>query len=136
MDTCCKRSSLTGKFFLHLCDPLNHKKPSYSTQTPNNDNNHHHTQDDIPPPSPPCIRQKISPPSPINNNNSQHRSNNYDISKVGHTIIDSLRALGLDIGANGIEVKVKYRSLSRIYHPDVHDPEKPAYCTMKLNLSS
>ena len=78
----------------------------------------------MPPPSPPRTRQNIPPPSPINNNNSQHRSNNYDISKVGHTIIDSLCAFGLDIGTNGIEAKVKYRSLSRIYHPDVHDTEK------------
>ena len=37
---------------------------------------------------------------------------------------DSLKVLGLGLGASEAEVKAKYRALSRIYHPDKHDPVK------------
>jgi curved DNA-binding protein CbpA len=41
---------------------------------------------------------------------------------VGHSLEHSLRALGLGLGASEIEVRVTYRVLARIYHPDKHDP--------------
>ncbi len=39
-----------------------------------------------------------------------------------HSLEHSLRALGLGLGASKIEVRVAYRALARIYHPDKHDP--------------
>jgi curved DNA-binding protein CbpA len=41
---------------------------------------------------------------------------------VGRSLEHSLRALGLGLGASEIEVRVAYRALARIYHPDKHDP--------------
>lgn len=43
---------------------------------------------------------------------------------MGNVLYDSLKILGLGLGASESEVKVKYRQLSRIYHPDKHDSEK------------
>ena len=37
---------------------------------------------------------------------------------------DSLKVLGLGFGASETEVKVQYRALSRIWHPDKHDPAR------------
>ena len=37
---------------------------------------------------------------------------------------DSLKIFGLGLGASEAEVKIKYRQLSRMYHPDKHDPSK------------
>ena len=41
---------------------------------------------------------------------------------VGHRLDHSFKALGLGLGATETEVKVAYRALARIYHPDKHDP--------------
>ena len=37
---------------------------------------------------------------------------------------DSLKILGLGLGATEREVKIKYRQLSRKYHPDKHNSEE------------
>jgi curved DNA-binding protein CbpA len=41
---------------------------------------------------------------------------------VGRSLEHSFKALGLGLGATETEVKVAYRALARIYHPDKHDP--------------
>ncbi len=41
---------------------------------------------------------------------------------VGRSLSDSFKVLGLGLGATEMEVKVQYRALSCIYHPDRHDP--------------
>ena len=43
---------------------------------------------------------------------------------VGHSLAHSFKALGLGLGATETEVKVAYRALARIYHPDKHDPTR------------
>ena len=43
---------------------------------------------------------------------------------VGCSLEHSFRALGLGLGATETEVKVAYRALARIYHPDKHDPAR------------
>ena len=47
---------------------------------------------------------------------------NYDPEMVGRSLEHSFKALGLGLGATETEVKVAYRALARIYHPDKHDP--------------
>ena len=37
---------------------------------------------------------------------------------------DSFKILGLGLGATETDVKVAYRTLSRIYHPDKHDSSR------------
>ena len=37
---------------------------------------------------------------------------------VGRSLLPSLRILHLGLGASEIEVKLKYRQLARIFHPD------------------
>ena len=39
-------------------------------------------------------------------------------------LFDSFRALGLGIGASEMEVRLKYRTLSQVYHLDVHNPHR------------
>ena len=41
---------------------------------------------------------------------------------MGHSLGPSLRILDLGLGASKIEVKLKYRQQSRIYHPDKNNP--------------
>jgi curved DNA-binding protein CbpA len=41
---------------------------------------------------------------------------------VGRSLGPSLRILDLGLGASEIEVKLKYRQLSQIYHPDKNNP--------------
>ena len=43
---------------------------------------------------------------------------------VGRSLEHSFKALGLGLGATETEVKVTYRALARIYHPDKHDPKR------------
>ena len=43
---------------------------------------------------------------------------------MGNVLYDSLKVFGLGLGASEAEVKVKYRAMSRLYHPDKHDPQK------------
>ena len=49
-------------------------------------------------------------------------SRNYYVNRVGHTKSDSLDILNLSFAATEREMKVHYRRLARIYHPDKYDP--------------
>ena len=55
---------------------------------------------------------------------TQSESQNYDPEKVGQNRKDSLGILNLPIStaATEREIKVQYRCLARIYHPDKYDP--------------
>ena len=55
---------------------------------------------------------------------NQSEKRNYDPEKVGYTKKDSLRILNITIStaAAKIEIKVQYRRLAKIYHPDKYDP--------------
>ncbi len=54
---------------------------------------------------------------------SQPRTD-YDPEMVGCSLEHSFKALELGLGATETEVKVKYCTLARIYHPDKHDPTR------------
>ena len=41
---------------------------------------------------------------------------------LGRSLGPSLRILDLGLGASEVEVKLKYRQLSQIYHPDKNNP--------------
>ena len=87
----------------------------------NDDNGQNGSTEDTPPiPSPPRRRPPPPPPSPRHN---QPRTD-YDPSMVGRSLAHSFKALGLGLGATETEVKVAYRALARIYHPDKHDPAR------------
>ena len=47
---------------------------------------------------------------------------NYDPAKVGHTKRDSLGILNIPMSATEREIKLQYRRLAKIYHPDKFDP--------------
>ena len=68
-----------------------------------------------PPPhrSSPPRRQRPAPP-PRQTDNGR----NYDPEQVGRSLYDSLKILGLGLGASEREVKLAYRRLACIYHPD------------------
>ena len=79
--------------------------PEPPSQNPNENNNQ-----DSPPPSPPRQRRRrnnTTPPNPQNNE-----------------ILEAYQILELERNVTGREVKIKFRQLSRIYHPDKHQPEK------------
>ncbi|KAL7523598.1 hypothetical protein ACHAXR_000250, partial [Thalassiosira sp. AJA248-18] len=54
------------------------------------------------------------------------RSTNRDYNEesVGQVLYDSLKVLGLGLGASETKVKTKYQALSCLYHPDKHDSTK------------
>ena len=68
-----------------------------------------------PPPhqSSPPRRQRPAPPPPQTDN-----GRDYDPEQVGRSLYDSLKILGLGFGASEREVKLAYRRLACIYHPD------------------
>ena len=78
--------------------------PEPPSQTPNDINN----KDTHP--SPPCQRRRR------NNSTPQNTPNNE--------ILEAYQILELDSNAAGREANIKFRQLSRIYHPDKHQPEK------------
>ena len=43
---------------------------------------------------------------------------------MGRNKGDSLKELGIKENATEREMKIKYRTLARVYHPDKHDPLK------------
>ena len=55
---------------------------------------------------------------------NQSNKQNYDREKVGYTKRDSLGIINIPIStaATEIEIKVQYRCLARIYHPDKYNP--------------
>ena len=75
------------------------------------------------PPSPPRRRHAPPPRRPAGNNNSNNERD-WDPEQVGRSLYDSFKILGLGLGATETEVKVAYRALSRIYHPDKNDPSR------------
>jgi hypothetical protein len=82
------------------------------------DNSSDDNTESPPIPSLPCRRPPPPPPSP---RCSQPRTE-YDSEMVGRSLEHSFKALGLGLGATETEVKIAYRALARIYHPDKHDP--------------
>jgi hypothetical protein len=82
------------------------------------DNSSNDNTEPPPIPSPPRRRPPPPPPSP---RRSQSRTE-YDPEMVGRSLEHSFKALGLGLGATETEVKIAYRALARIYHPDKHDP--------------
>ena len=145
-------STLWTKLINHLRDPKNNPKPPYAQSNPTIDfskppkRNHHQTKNNTtpsppspPPPPPPSPKyssapekgnlpstppkttkwNRTTPPTPLH---ETHKKSDYNPIGVGRCKTDSLKVLGLTTQANDIEIKVKFRSLSRIYHPDKHQP--------------
>ena len=69
------------------------------------------------PPSP-ADNPMPSPPNRQNLESSNHRP--YNPEGVGHSLVDSLACMGLEMSATEREVRIRFRQLSRIYHPDKH----------------
>ena len=93
-----------------------------------------------PPPPPPSPRRsnnrrsnpQATPPRRHRHNNNRHQppsprsnhtSTNYDPELVGSNKRHALRALGLPNNATERDVRVKFRRLSMIYHPDKYSPQ-------------
>ena len=82
-----------------------------------------------PTPTPPRnSRQQTSPPpraNPRSSNQSGTSSNNSNFlfDKIGKTKRDSLLFLNLPLDASERDVKIRYRHLARIYHPDKYDSQ-------------
>jgi hypothetical protein len=70
-----------------------------------------------PPPSPP--REPREPPR---SNDDQNRG--YDPDGVGYNLEDSLGIFNLEQGVNWMEIKAEFKRLSRLYHPDKHNPAR------------
>jgi hypothetical protein len=84
-----------------------------------------HADEGLPPSLP--RRTQNNPPSPLprrrrRNQNESDREFNPD--GVGNNLADSLKCLGLSMEATEKEVRVSFRQLSRIYHPDKHKPDQ------------
>ena len=54
----------------------------------------------------------------------RNNERDWDPEQVGRSMYDSFKILGLGLGATETDVKVAYRTLSRIYHPDKHDSSR------------
>ena len=72
----------------------------------------------LPPPSPPHCpspprRQRPAPPPP-----QATEGRDYIPEQLGHCVYDSLKILGLGLGASEREVKLAYQRLASIFHPD------------------
>ena len=67
--------------------------------------------------------------TPLSPRRTQSESQNYDRRKVGQNRKDSLGILNLPIStaATEREIKVQYRRLAIIYHPDKYDPICPTF---------
>ena len=64
------------------------------------------------------------PPPRRESANTHSDDRDYIEENVGRSLYDSLKILGVGLGATETEVKVKYRALSRINRPDKHDSTK------------
>ena len=87
---------------------------------PSEDNSPNDRPESPPIPSPP--RRRPPPPPPPPRHSHSHPRTDYDPEMVGRSLDHSFKALGLGLGATETEVKVAYRALARIYHPDKYDP--------------
>ena len=82
-----------------------------------------------PPPPPPPSPPRNQPPSPPREQrdtprNTEDENRGYDPKGVGRNLKDSLGIFGLERGAVWMEVKAEFRRLSRLYHPDKHNPTR------------
>ncbi len=69
-----------------------------------------------PRPSPPRQQRPMPPPPP-----QVDDGQDYIPEKVGRSIYDSLKILGLGLGALEREIKLAYQRLACLYHPDKWD---------------
>ena len=123
-----------ASYWKHLLSSLGPKTTEWRGDVPN--------PDDVPPPpspppSPPHTRhQTHPPPSPTTppprtpqtppppsppTTHPPETENDYDLNGVGKNVHDSLAILGLYTTSTEREIKVRYRSLARIFHPDKYD---------------
>ena len=98
------------------------RKPHLNIPPPNN--NH-------PPPPPPADENPPPPPSPRASTASpppsppdSPRERPYNPNGVGVNMNDSLKCMGLGMNATERELKVRFRLLSRKYHPDKHKTDE------------
>ena len=104
--------------------PRTQRTRTSNPHTPRTDDNH---DDDPAPPSPPPARpspprrRRPGPPPPQADNGHER---DYDPAQVGRSLYDSLKILGLGLGASEREVKLAYRRLACLYHPDKWDQTK------------
>jgi len=77
-----------------------------------------------PPPVPSPPRRRPPPPSPPHHQpaGTDQAQQDYDPEMAGRSLSDLFKVLGLGLGATETEVKVQYRALPHIYHPDHHGP--------------
>ena len=88
-----------------------HKDDSDNSDSEDKHNNNHESNKNQPPPPPPQpTEQTYDPKQWLNDHNM--------CEMVGHNLGPSLCILDLGLGASKIEVKLKYRQLSQINHPD------------------
>ena len=100
--------------------PRNHGNSATENTPPSPTRDNHQ---EIPPSPPPRPRQR-RPRQRERENGGFDQTRDYIAENVGKFLYDSLKILGLGLGASETEVKVKYRELSRMYHPDKHDSTK------------
>jgi hypothetical protein len=74
------------------------------------------------PPPPPRQQRRNRVPWRQRTEQTNDSERQYDPDKIGRCMWDSFRIFSLGIGASETEIKVQYRALSRIYHPDTHKP--------------
>ena len=101
----------------HTLEPHNHMPGDESNQSPNSA--------DSPPILSPPRRRPHEPPPPQRPSSPpphyhQHRGD-FDPLLVGYSLEHSFKVLGLGLDATETEVKVQYRALARIYHPERHN---------------
>ena len=74
-----------------------------------------------PPPPSQSPRNIVTPSRQESKNNNTDRDYIYD--NFRRVMYDSLKLFGLGFGASETEVKVQFRTMSRIYHPYKHKTE-------------
>jgi hypothetical protein len=101
------------------------RKPHLNTPEPRRREQQNNQQRSNPPP-PPRNEQSNHPPTPPRRRNAppSPRNQNYNPNGVGRSTRDSLACIGLQRGATEREIRVKFRQLSRIYHPDRHKSDE------------
>jgi hypothetical protein len=86
---------------------------------------------------PPCTtnndHSSIRPP-PAQYNPKQWINDEDFCIQVGRSMFQSLAILGLELGASETKVKVHYRQLARIYHPDKNDTAITGLTTSEASI--
>jgi hypothetical protein len=106
------------------------RKPHLNIPPPSDNPPRNATHED--PSSPPSSSDRNSPPSPSPRRPhpqppptpNSPRPRNYNPDGVGANMNDSLKCMGLDLSATERELKVRFRLLSRKYHPDKHKSDE------------